>query len=506
MENRITFLTHHIAEPAAYLHRLPTELLQHLLCLAVTEIRQGHEPWHVYSRIAELRLVCTHWLAAIDSYPLFWTLLTNRLSPLLVSIVLQKSGTLPLHIDLSYIARPDTNPPFHYMNTVISLARRWRSLNIRWYSEEEEEGVEEALRNVLLTPAPQLKELVFDGFSDVPGGVSLFDNVAPNLDSITTRHAVPNWSSFAMRGLRKLVVVTVVPKASDFENLVQALAASPNMEELHIRGWIPRSGSLTENPRVNLEPIVLDFLHSLTLRVFPSSWANALLEAIHLPHHCSVDIVLELPSAQAPLSKLLKHLKTRLVGSSLMNVGLDARERFLSIDLMCEGTNEVGEVSVNLRSPTGIAFSTSDTLQLWQSSLAEITEAVHTSGIPAHLAISVSLSRTPNSIDHPMTTALKLADELLPSVYKASITGANIQQFFQYIMVPTFLNLSDLDLLKAETISWETILECVSARSELSTIPGSKLKALQSIALPSGSVDDEGFEKLSRIVKNIYRN
>ncbi|KAG8914062.1 hypothetical protein FRC00_000910 [Tulasnella sp. 408] len=505
MEKRITFLTHDIAKPAPYLHRLPIELLQHLLCLAVAEIRQGHEPWHVYSRIAELRLVCTHWLAAIDSYPLFWTLLTNRLSPLLVSIVLQKSGTLPLHIDLSYIARSDTNPPFHYVNTVISLARRWSSLNIRWFSEEEEEGVEEALRNVLLTPAPQLKELAFDGFSDVPGGVSLFDDVAPNLDSITTRHAVPNWSSFVMRGLRKLAVVTVVPKASDLENLVQVLAASPNMEELHIRGWIPRSGSIPENHRVKLEPIALDCLHSLTLRVFPSSWANALLEAIRFPHRCSMDIALELPSAQAPLSELLKHLKTRLAGSSLMGVVLDARERFLSIVLMCQGTDEVGEASVMFRYPTGMAFLTSDTLLLWQSSLAEITEAVQASGIPVHLVMSVSLSQTPNSIDHPMTTALKLADESLPSVHKASISGSNIQQFFQYITLPTFPNLSDLEVSEAETVSWETILECVAARSELLAVPGSKIKALQSLALPSGSVDDEGFEKLSRVVENVYR-
>lgn len=505
MENRIRFLTHDIAEPAPYLNRIPTELLQHLLCLTVAEIRQGHEPWHVYSRIAELRLVCTHWLAVIDSYPLFWTLLTNRLSPLLVTIVLQKSGTLPLHIDLSYIARPDANPPFHYINTVISLARRWRYLNIRWFSEEGEEGAEEALRNVLLTPAPQLKELVFDGFSDVPSGVSLFDNVAPNLDSITTRHAAPNWSSFVMRGLRKLAVATVVPKATDFENLVQVLAASPNMEELHMRGWIPRSGSLLENPRVKLEPIVLDSLHSLTLRVFPSSWANALLGAIRLPHHCSVDMVLEPPSAQTPLSELLKPLKTRLSGSSLMNVGLDAREWFLSIALVCEGTDEVGKVSVMFRYATGSAFPTFDTLQLWQSSLAAITEAVQASGIPVHLAMAVSLSQTPDSIDHPMTTSSKLADQLLPSVYKASISGTNIQEFLQYITLPTFPNLTDLVVSKAETVSWETILECVSARSKLLAVPGSKIKALQSLALPSGSVDDEGFEKLSRVVENIYR-
>ncbi|KIO21179.1 hypothetical protein M407DRAFT_29172 [Tulasnella calospora MUT 4182] len=401
------------------------------------------------------------------------------------------------------MAYAGATPPFDYINLVIGLAGRWRSLNIRWFPEDEED---EALRNVLLTPAPQLKELVFDGFSDVPSRASLFDNVAPNLDSITTRGALPNLSSFVMRGLKELAVLTVVPRAGDFENLVQALSASPNMEELKVREWIPTSGSLPENLHVELKPIVLDFLHSLTLRVLPLPWANALLEAIQLPRHCSVNIFLEVPSAQAALSEPLKHLRTRLVGSPLMNVRLDVRERSLSVGLRCEGTDEVGEVSVMLRYRTRPAVHPSDALQLWQRSLAEITEAVQVSGIPVHIKMSDSFFQNTDSIDHPMTTALKLVDKLLPSVYKVTIAGTNIQQFLEYITFPTFLNLSDLEVLEVQTTLWEMMLECVSARSELSAVTGSKLKALRSIWLPRGFLHDEGFEKLSRVVKNIHTN
>ncbi|KIO22030.1 hypothetical protein M407DRAFT_28381 [Tulasnella calospora MUT 4182] len=503
MDNTKTLSTHSVAEAIPYICQLPTELLQLLLNLSVAESRQGFEPWRVYSRIAELRLVCTRWMAAIDSYPSFWTLLTNRLSPLLVSIVLQKSGTLPLDIDLNCMAYAGATPPFDYINLVIRLAGRWRSLNIRWFPEDEED---EALRNVLLTPAPQLKELVFDGFSGLPSRVSLFDNVAPNLDSIITRRALPNLSSFVMRGLRKLVVLTVVPRAGDFENLVQALAASPNMEELRVREWIPTGGSLPENLPAKPKPIVLDFLHSLTLHVFPPPWANALLEAIQLPRHCSVDIVLEVLTAQAALSEPLKHLRTRLARSPLMNVRLDVRERLVTVGLRCEGTDEVGEVSVILRYPTRPAVHPSDALQLWQRSLAEITEAVQVSGIPVHITMSVYFFPDTYAFEHPMTAALELVDKLLPSVYKVTIAGTHIQQFLEYITFPTFLNLSDLEVLEAQTTLWEMVLECVSARSELSAVTGSKLKALRSIWLPRGFLHDEGFEKLSRVVKNIYTN
>ncbi|KAG8896524.1 hypothetical protein FRC01_011737, partial [Tulasnella sp. 417] len=454
MEKGVTPFYDGAVQSASCIGRLPTELLQHSLNLSVAEIRQGHEPWHVYARIAELRLVCTRWMAAIDSYPSLWTLLTNRLSPLLVSVVLQKSGTLPLDIDLSCMAHSETSPPLHYLNTAPRLAGRWRSLNIRWFLEDRED---EGLQNFLHTPAPQLKALTIDTFSGVPSRINLFDNVAPNLDSITIRHAMPNWSSFVMRGLKRLLVATVMAKTRDFENIVQVLAASPNMRELQIRGWLPKRSDLLEKPRVAPKPVALDFLQSLTLRVVPSSWANVLLEVIRLPRHCSLDILLEIPLTQGPISEPLKHLRARIVGSPLMKVVLDVRERFLSIGLRCEGTDEVGEASVEFRNPTATAFHPSDALQLWQRSLAEISQEVQTSGVTVHITMSTGVFRNPDSFDvnHFLESALKLVDEHLPSVYKASIAGPNIQQIFEYMTSQTFPNLSDLEVLEADSISWE---------------------------------------------------
>ncbi|KAG8952502.1 hypothetical protein FRC04_004562 [Tulasnella sp. 424] len=501
METPKTPLTQGAAEFVPHIHRLPIELFQHLLSLAVAEIRHGDQPWHgYYSRILELRLVCTRWLAVIDSHPSFWTLLTNRLSPSLVSIVLEKSGKLPLDVDLcAGILWPE--PPLHYMSIVTSLAKRWRSLNVLWYHPE----LKEALRNLLLTPAPQLKAFSCDFYDDILEKTSLFDDMAPNLDSISLRYVVPNWNSLLMKGLRKLAVSEVFVDVRDFEGLVQVLVASPNMEELEVSGWKQTGRTLPGEPSFKLEPVVLDSLRLFTLRMFPSPWGHKLLEAIRIPQRCAVDIALQLdPSSQPPLSECMKQLQARLTGSSLLKVALEAYEDDSGAGYECRGTDGVGDTSISLRY-TETHLQPSEAFQLWLSSLAEITESVQTSGIPVHISIFSSIPLHPDSSD-TLTSTLRSVDELLPSVYKVSFSGWFIQQLLGYAASPSFPNLFDLEVRGVEAIPWKEILECVEARSELASVQGQKFKPLRSISLPKGPIDEEIYERLSTLVENIYRN
>ncbi|KAG8976634.1 hypothetical protein FRC05_003473 [Tulasnella sp. 425] len=500
METSITPLTQDTAEFVPHIHQLPIELLQHLLILAVAEIRHGNQPWRVYSRIVELRLVSTRWLAAIDSHPSFWTLLTNRLKPLLVSTVLERSGTLPLDVDLVCLATFKTDPPLHYMDIVTSLAERWRSLNIVWIHTEQDE----ALQNLLLTPAPQLKAVSFECFSDILRTINLFDNIAPDLDSVSTRFFLPNWTWFLMKGLRKLAVGIVKADVRDFEALVQVLVASPNMEELQVRGWRVRGGTVPGEPSFKLEPIVLDSLRLLSLCMLPSPWASKLLEAIRIPQRCAVEIFLDLPSPQASLSRHIKGLQARLTGSSSLKVALEADGSASRADYKCGGTDGVGDTSISFQYYAESAdLEVSGAFQLWLSSLAEITESVR---IPVHISISSDFLPHPGSPDNLLTSTLKSVDELLPSVYKATFSGSASGQVLSYASSPSFPNLSELEVGGIQVAPWKEILECVSARSELATVQGWKFKPLRSISLPQGPIDEETYERLSTLVKNIYRN
>ncbi|KAG8952499.1 hypothetical protein FRC04_004559 [Tulasnella sp. 424] len=501
METTVTPHTQGAVEFAPHIHRFPVELLQHLLSLAVAEIRHGNRPWHVYSRIVELRLVSTRWLAAIDSHPSLWTLLTNRLSPSLVSIVLEKSGKLPLDVDLC-IQSFNTDPPLHYVDIVTSLAERWRSLDIVWHHPEQDE----ALRNLLLTPAPRLKAVSIVSFdNDVFGTISLFDNMAPDLDSISTRLVLPNWNWFLMKGLRKLAVGEVFPDVRDFEGLVRVLIASPNMEKLEVRRWKVRDGTRPGEPSFKLEPIVLDSLHLFALHGFPLPWADKLLEAIRIPQRCAVDIELNLdPSSQPPLSKRMEQLQARIAGSSLLKVVFLTDEGISYAKYICHGTDGVGDTSISLQYAERHLQPSGD-FQLWLSSLAEITESVQTSGIPVHITIFSNIPPHPGSPD-TLTSTLKSVDELLPSLYKATFAGSAAGQLLSCTSSPSFPNLSDLEVRAVKVTPWKEILECVSARSELATIQGRKFKALRSISLPRRPIDEEAHERLSTLVESIvYR-
>ncbi|KAG8952501.1 hypothetical protein FRC04_004561 [Tulasnella sp. 424] len=386
------------------------------------------------------------------------------------------------------------------MNIVTSLAKRWRSLNILWdYTEQEG-----ALRDLLLTPAPQLKAFSFDCFGGILKMISLFDNMTPDLDSFSTRRAVPNWNWLLMNCLRKLAVSGVFVDVRDFEGLVQVLVASPNMEELELSGWREREETLPGEPSLKLEPIAFDSLRLFTLCEFPSPWDHKLLEAIRIPQRCAVDIALKLdPSSQPPLSECMKQLQARLTGSSLLKVALEAYEDDSAAWYECRGTDGVGDTSISLRY-TETHLQPSEAFQLWLSSLAEITESVQTSGIPVHISIFSSIPLHPDSPD-TLTSTLRSVDELLPSVYKATFSGWSIPQFLSYASSPSLPNLSDLVVWDVVEPLWKEILECVEARSELATVQGWKFKPLRSISLPAGPIDKEIYERLSNLVENIYR-
>ncbi|KAG8952500.1 hypothetical protein FRC04_004560 [Tulasnella sp. 424] len=501
METPIALFTQGAAGFVPHIHQLPIELFQHLLSLAVAEIRHGDRPWRVYySRIVELRLVCTRWLAVIDSHPSFWTLLTGRLGPSLVSLVLEKSGKLPLDVDLcTEILR--TDPRLHYVDIVTSLAKRWRSLDILWHHRVQQE----ALRNLLLTPAPQLKAFSFDCRGGILNMISLFDNTTPDLDSFSTRRAVPNWNWVLTKGLRKLAVSEVYVDVRDLEALIQVLVASPNMEELEVSGWKQTGGTRPGEPSFKLEPVVLDSLRLFTLRMIPSRWAYKLLEAISIPQRCAVDIALNLnPSSQPPLSKPMEQLQTRLTGSSLLKVVFATNEDALKAEYKCYGTGGVGDTSIFLRYPE-LEYQFSEVPHLWLSSLAEITESVQSSGIPVHISIFSDSIIHKRSSDI-LTSTLKSVDELLPSLSKVSLGGRHIQQLLSHASSPSFPNLSDLVVFDVVETPWKEILECVSARSELAIVQGQKFKALRSISLPQGPIDQQAYERLSTLVENIYRN
>ncbi|KAG9016253.1 hypothetical protein FRB90_003607 [Tulasnella sp. 427] len=476
------------------IYALPTELLQELIGFSIADIRHGPQPWTVYKRLAQLRLVSTHWLFAIDSQPSFWTYITNHLSPPVVSIVIQKSGSLPLDIDISTF-HYHTTPIFRYINTVIRLADRWRSLTVQWFPKPEEEDV--ALENLLLTPAPRLQEFSFDGYSHVPSTINLFDNVAPNLDSITTRLVMPSWNSFLMIGLRKLSIIRVEAELSDLKSLSRVLAVSPRMEELEIVGWI--ASVLSDGLPLSPSPIALDYLRSFALYDLPEGWANALLETIRIPSACTIDLKLDTNSSGEALHQLARHLPARLTESSSLQITVQAYETYQSIAFRCDGNETTGGASIEVGNIVlGTLLLSPNVPRFWGNTLAQVSTHVKASGVPVALALFSSRH------DHPdyMKSAYMSIEEHLPSVAAVALDRWSLQSFLQYETPTSFPNLYDIILTDPEGIPLEEILAFASARTGSAFVNGTT--ALRSVSLPRRYVDQATLDKLSDLVQCVY--
>ncbi|KAG8925409.1 hypothetical protein FRC01_010238 [Tulasnella sp. 417] len=205
------------------MNRLPTEVFQYLLTVISKEIRSGAEPWEVYIPLAQLRLVSSSWMVAIDSHPPLWTLLTNRHGERLFSLALERSGTLPLHIDLCCSA---DNSTMQHINAVAKLAPRWLSLHISWVAGRSAR-CEDAVESLLLTPAPQLRTVSFDRLNKIASSLHLFGGAASELETIIMNQSVPNWESLLTWDLKHLAIRWLGgAREKDLEALIQVLGAS----------------------------------------------------------------------------------------------------------------------------------------------------------------------------------------------------------------------------------------------------------------------------------------
>lgn len=419
------------------MNQLPTEIFQHLLTIISEEIRSGVEPWNVYIPLFQLRLVSTSWMVAIDSHPPLWTLLTTRHGEKLFSLALERSGMLPLHVDLWCSTY---NDPMQYISAVARVSPRWLSLHVAW----EWRAAGDALKSLLLTSAPQLRTVSFSRLNEIAQSVHWFDGAAPRLQTVIMDRSLPNWNSLLMWDLKRLVIRWMVRVGeNEFEGLIQVISASPGLEELEIVGW-SESISIEGVLPVRVA-IPLDRLRKLRLRQFPWRWAISLLDAIKIPDFCISDVFLDVPGSGPQVDAASRLLKKELAQASTVAISLLAQAFDQTIGFACISTT-ASRTEVKFTESTYTRLSNADEFQVW-SGIHGLETDVQDLGVPVNLSITCKLLEQyhPSSTQE-FSSMMVTADPLLPLVTKVTLDNSSLSLFLKETNWSRFTNLSEFEI------------------------------------------------------------
>ncbi|KAG9049003.1 hypothetical protein FS837_011477 [Tulasnella sp. UAMH 9824] len=413
------------------MNRVPTEIFQYLLTIISEEIRNGAEPWSVYTCLFQLRLVSTTWMVAIDSHPPLWTLLTTRHGEQLFWRAHERSRMLPLHIDLWCPASTD---PMRYLNAIAKLASRWLSLHVAW--EYRSAWRENDLKSLLLTPAPQLRTASFTRFDRIAQSVHLFDGVAPRLQTVIMDRSSPNWKSLLTWDLKRLVI-RWMERAEEkaFEGLIQVVSASPSLEELELVGWSERIPIEGVPPVQRVIPS--DRLRKLRLRQFPWQWAVSFLETIRIPNSCISDIFLDVSIHETQVDAALRLMKRELAQAATVAISLLAQGLSQIIKLACVSTaasrTEVKFTGSRHMTPNNAEF------QGW-SGVQGLKPDIQNIDVPVNLYVTCPEG------NEAFRSIMEAADPLLPSVTKVTLDESSLSLFVKHSDLSRFTNLSELEI------------------------------------------------------------
>ncbi|KAG8908241.1 hypothetical protein FRB99_008306 [Tulasnella sp. 403] len=245
-------------------HQLPEKLLAKILAMS---LHRCFEWEHRLGDVFDLVKVCSIWRRIIMSRPEFWTVVTDRCRPEVISWQLRKSD----HELLSVIYRGNAKSDVFF--TITNTASwRWRSLSIWWWSDEPDMP----RLGSLLTPNLTSLALSSHGNSflhvDLPSG--------PPLKNVTLFRSNVPWNSPSLRFLVVLDIYEPGSPGPTLEDLEDILNGSPFLEDLSLQK-IPPFADQNEFQRqpftvINL-PRMKSFLYTETE---PSDLATHLMRRI----------------------------------------------------------------------------------------------------------------------------------------------------------------------------------------------------------------------------------
>ncbi|KAG9049399.1 hypothetical protein FS837_010339 [Tulasnella sp. UAMH 9824] len=476
----------------APIHKLPVEIFVWVLKLSLACDRS-----EMYIRIGQLKRVCVIWADRINSCPSFWNVLTNRLGLGLVSEVMRRSGAVPLLVDVAQIPYQDIQT---YIAAVRSASHRWHALAIHRFVTDDI-----LLHNILQVPAPQLQRLAITGWgTDLPTTIPLFGGQAPFLRSVEITSN--EWSAVRpfISQLKHLVVRCddFPPPGFDLDAVIQALAASPDIESVEFLNPWQQFGQRMEGLAISPNPVVLSRIQNFTLNRVFGRGALALLEAVRLPLNCAINVSMNVYSDWGPLDPALGMLYQRFTPAVLLGIDIRiAPSRFVVV-LNYEWN---GGVSIEMENHR--LFEGGSMWAFLEYILSQLGQAIRSSGVSVHLRIgqqevaSISAAGFTASM---YKSILETADRFLPSTIKASIYGLHYDKFISYAKLGGFPKLSELIIEENRIVApWKQVVELAESRSSLAADPRAQILALDSVSLLSRGLDTAARQKLSEAVRQL---
>ncbi|KAG9049004.1 hypothetical protein FS837_011478 [Tulasnella sp. UAMH 9824] len=383
--------------------RLSTEIFQYLLTIIFEATRHGSEPWGVYTRMFQLRLVSTAWMVAIDSHPPLWTWLTNRHGEQVFSRVIERSGILPLDIELYY----------------------WSDDDPVWYTDAVKVQLSRA--------------------ASIAASVHWFDGTAPKLQTVIMVRGLPNWKSFLAWDLKRLEIQLVSePQEKEFEGLLQVVSASPGLEELELVRWRHKT-PIRRIPSAR-EVTSLDRLRKVRLDIFPWQWAVPLLETIRIPRSCVSNILVDASREGPPIDAALRVHKRELTQAETVAISLVAKSYSTTMELTC---TSIATESIRFK-----VSESKDPYDCYSDGISRALNVIQGLKTPnQNLRVPVDLSITRDfsvhmsaPVDREFSSMMITADPLFPPVTKLRLDSSSQPLFLKHSNWSRFTNLSEIEI------------------------------------------------------------
>ncbi|KAG9043976.1 hypothetical protein FS837_008932 [Tulasnella sp. UAMH 9824] len=276
------------------LHQLPIEIFVRIITGALGPLRtlDGSDSTHL-ARLVRLCQVCKHWKDVIDDTPSLWATIDVLDPAVITSTAISRSACHPLNI----IAAPhgrireDYHVPRRldeFINTVMTLSTRWRSVQLVFESAETAQAIMNA-------PAPLLQTLDLKPTTQIwVSSQAAFQRTDPQLRRLRLCRVATQWDSCLLHGLQYLSISQLSRLAPSCKEILGILGACPGLVELELSLNYARP---VEGPK-RATPFTLTKLQSLSLYLSPT-WTLDLLEIIRFPSVETVSLNLDFDNSNS---------------------------------------------------------------------------------------------------------------------------------------------------------------------------------------------------------------
>lgn len=271
---------HHDRNSVSLIHKLPTELLVHIIQLSIVSSTHNFDKSR-YEKLQILSRVSSAWHAVIVDTPPLWSIIEDSDGAMVNSISLQRSAQHPLVV-ISKEAGPPASSSVFRPSFLAQAGRhiyRWASLKINASSSASFDCEE------LTSPAPILERLTVV-VSEGPASdkaPDLFSGDAPRLLHVNLEGlGLRNWDTPILSRLKSLRLAGRSYPAPSLKQVLAILSNSPLLEKLELKSILSITQAETA-PDATSSPILLQHLADLRLRELSAPILEALLTNIRAP-------------------------------------------------------------------------------------------------------------------------------------------------------------------------------------------------------------------------------